>query len=122
VVEVEQIFQRVRMRVACCQVWRLFLVILSVRIRTEEAALDQCQEGSVVGHPVRYIVWFREGRDGDQGDADTQLIEGGTVGWERSGGAAIGTELGLNNPALSAVQPTAWRLACRRVGRIGALP
>src|SRR5712691_5559592 len=106
------------MRVARRQVRYLALVILGVRPRTKEAALDQRQEGSVVGHSVRHIVRFREGGDGDQGDADTQLIKGGTLGWEPSNGTETGTELGLNPLALGTVQPFARLLA----DGIGALP
>ena len=40
------------MRVACRQV-----------VGGEEATLDERQQGGVVGHAVRHIVRFREGRD-----------------------------------------------------------
>src|SRR5262245_10614424 len=88
----------------------------------EEAALDECQQGGVVRHAVRHIVRFREGRDCYQRDADAQLIEGGAAGWERSGGSKAGTKIFFNRLALGAVQPTAWRLAYRWIGLIGALP
>ena len=51
------------MRVAGRQVGRRPLVILGAGIGTEKAALDERQEGGVVGHAVRHVVRFRKGGD-----------------------------------------------------------
>src|SRR5215470_472692 len=111
IIEVEQVFQGVRVCVARRQV-----------VRSEEATLDQRQEGGVVRYLVRHVMRFRERGHHEQRDTDAQLIERGTGGGERFSGIEIGTELSLNRLALGAVQPLTRLRAYGWVGRIGALP
>src|SRR6185369_4772667 len=76
-VEVEQVFQRVGVRVAAREVWDLLLaaVLLVAVVPGQEALLDQREQRRVVADRVRDIARLGERRDGDEGDAEPQLVE-----------------------------------------------
>ena len=146
-VEVEQVFERVGELIASGQVlvgagFNVLVIVIGVCVvvavvvsgavwRAHEALLDEGEERGVIADGVRDVLAFGEGRDGDEGDADSVLIEVGALGRvgtggvgseggaERDGvvhaGVGVADEVGVALGAASGLQ------AGGRVGEIGAL-
>jgi len=96
-----------------------------------EALLDKGEERGVIADGVRDVVALGEGRDCDEGNADSELIEVGALG--RVGAGGIGGEGGAERDCViqagvgvaekvgAAPGATAGLQAGGRVGEIGAL-
>jgi len=107
-VEVEQVFERVGELIAFGQVLVgaglcvvpivigvgvvVSGVVWSIAGGAHEALLDEGEERGVIADGVRDVLALGEGRDGDEGNADSELIEVGALG--RVGAGGIGGEGG----------------------------
>ena len=146
-VEVEQVFERVGELIASGQVlvgagFNVLVIVIGVCVvvaivvsgavrRVHEALLDESEERGVIADGVRDVVAPGEGRDGDEGNADSVLIEVGALG--RVGAGGIGSEggaerdgvvqagVGVADEVGVAFGPAAGLQAGGRVRSVGAL-
>jgi hypothetical protein len=115
--EVEHVLERFGVEVAGCQMRSLTVLVL-----TQKTLLNEREQRSMVGNPVRDVV--RPGKRGDrnEGHAEAELIEVRARCRIRTSRREAGADSSSIDLAYQALRSSAGLLARRWVREIGTLP